>query len=193
MWLLACAVCYQAGVAVAIALAAIYAEQVIGFKQQETMVLIFVLNIAAAAGAFTWGYLQDHIGHKIALASTLLGWIATCVMAGMSTSKGDFWYAAVIAGLCMGSSQSAGRAMAGLFAPQHQIAEFYGLWTFAIRLASIVGPLSYGLITWATGGDQRTAILSTSVLFVLGLLLLVPVNLQRGRAAALQADRQSAA
>ena len=190
MWLLACAVCYQAGVAVAIALAAIYAEQVIGFKQQETMVLIFVLNIAAAAGAFAWGYLQDRIGHKIALAITLLGWIATCVIAALARSKGDFWYAAVIAGLCMGSSQSAGRAMAGLFAPQRQVAEFYGLWTFAIRLASIVGPLSYGLITWATGGDQRTAILSTSVLFVLGLLLLVPVNLQRGRAAALQADRQ---
>ncbi|MDD2919548.1 MFS transporter [Rhodoferax sp.] len=191
MWLLACAVCYQAGVAVAIALAAIYAEQVIGFKQQETMVLIFVLNIAAAAGAFAWGYLQDRIGHKIALAITLLGWIATCVIAALAGSKGDFWYAAVIAGLCMGSSQSAGRAMAGLFAPQRQVAEFYGLWTFAIRLASIVGPLSYGLITWATGGDQRTAILSTSVLFVLGLLLLVPVNLQRGRAAALHADQRA--
>jgi UMF1 family MFS transporter len=189
MWLLVCAVCYQAGVAVAIALAAIYAEQVIGFAQQETMVLIFVLNIAAAAGAFSWGYVQDRIGHKIALASTLLGWIATCVIAALATTKGDFWYAAVIAGLCMGSSQSAGRAMAGLFAPQHQIAEFYGLWAFAIRLASIVGPLSYGILTWATDGNQRTAILSTSVLFVLGLLLLIPVNMQRGRAAALQADQ----
>ena len=49
MWLLACAVFYQGGVAVAITLAAIYAEQVIGFQPQETMVLIFVLNIAAAA------------------------------------------------------------------------------------------------------------------------------------------------
>jgi UMF1 family MFS transporter len=68
------------------------------------------------------------------------------------------------------------------------VAEFYGLWTFAIRLASIVGPLSYGLITWVTGGDQRTAILSTSVLFVLGLVLLVPVNVQRGRAAALSSN-----
>ncbi len=192
MWLLVCALCYQAGVAVAITLAAIYAEQVIGFKQQETMVLIFVLNVAAAAGAFAWGYLQDRIGHKIALASTLLGWIATCVIAALAQSKGQFWYAAAIAGLCMGSSQSAGRAMAGLFAPQRQVAEFFGLWTFAIRLASIVGPLSYGLITWATDGDQRTAILSTSALFVLGLLLLIPVNMQRGRAAALQADRQNA-
>lgn len=191
MWLLACAVFYQGGVAVAIALAAIYAEQVIGFAPQETMVLIFVLNLAAAGGALAWGYFQDRIGHKLALGITLVGWIATCIIAAVTTTKGGFWYAAAIAGLCMGSSQSAGRAMAGMFAPQRQLGEFYGLWTFAIRLASIVGPLSYGAITWATGGNQRTAILSTAVLFVVGLLLLQKVNVQRGRAAALAADAQA--
>lgn len=188
MWLMACAVCYQGGVAVAVTLAAIYAETVIGFRQQETMVLIFVLNLAAAGGAFAWGYLQDRVGHKLALGSTLVGWIATCVIAALTTTKGGFWWAAAIAGLCMGSSQSAGRALAGMFAPARQLAEFYGLWTFAIRLASIVGPLSYGAITWATGGNQRLAILSTTALFVAGLALLVPIDVRRGRAAALQAD-----
>ena len=186
MWLLACAVFYQGGVAVAITLAAIYAEQVIGFAKQETMVLIFVLNLAAAGGAFAWGYLQDRIGHKIALGSTLVGWILTCVIAALSQTKGQFWWAATIAGLCMGSSQSAGRAMAGMFAPQRQLAEFYGLWTFAIRLASIIGPLSYGAITWSTGGNQRLAILSTAVLFVVGLVLLLKVDVERGRHAALE-------
>lgn len=188
MWLLACAVFYQGGVAVAITLAAIYAETVIGFQPQETMVLIFVLNLAAAAGAFAWGYLQDRIGHKIALGSTLVGWILTCVIAALSATKGQFWWAAAIAGLCMGSSQSAGRAMAGMFAPQRQLAEFYGLWTFAVRLSSIVGPLTYGAITWATGGNQRLAILSTAAMFVVGLVLLTKIDVQRGRAAALQAQ-----
>ena len=184
MWLMACAVAYQGGVAVAITLAAIYAEQVVGFVAQETMVLIFALNIAAAVGAFAFGHGQDRLGHKRALAITLVGWIATCVIAAGSTTKGMFWYAAVIAGLCMGSSQSAGRAMAGLLAPPAQRAEFYGLWTFATRLASIVGPLTYGGITWATDGNHRLAILSTAVLFVAGLLLLWPVDMARGERAA---------
>ncbi len=188
MWLLGCAVAYQGGVAVTIALAAIYAEQVIGFVQQETMVLIFVLNIAAALGAFAFGYGQDWLGHKRALGITLLGWIATCVMAALTTTKGGFWYAAAIAGLCMGSSQSAGRAIAGLLAPPTQLAEFYGLWTFATRLATILGPLSYGAITWATGGNQRVAIAATAVLFLLGLILLWPVDMARGRERALQAS-----
>ena len=184
MWLLLCGVFYQGGVAVAITLAAIYAEQVIGFKPSETMVLIFVLNLAAAAGAFGFGFFQDKIGHKLALGITLIGWIATCIIAALSTTKGEFWWAAAIAGACMGSSQSAGRAMAGMFAPARQLAEFYGLWTFATRLASIIGPLTYGAITWATGGNQRVAILSTTVLFVAGMIALIPVNVARGRAAA---------
>lgn len=185
MWLMACAVCYQGGVAVAITLAAIYAEQVIGFQPQETMVLVFALNAAAMAGALTWGHLQDRIGHKLALGLTLVAWVAACVIAALSTTKGDFWWAATIAGICMGSSQSAGRAMAGLLAPPKQLGEFFGLWTVAIRLASIIGPLSYGAITWMTGGNQRVAILSTTALFLAGLLLLTRVNVTRGREAAL--------
>lgn len=185
MGVLACTVCYQAGVAVAITLAAIYAEQVIGFLPQETMVLIFVLNLAAAVGAFAFGYLQDRIGHRLALAITLVAWIAVCVIAASVTTKSGFWWAATIAGLSMGSSQSAGRAMTGYLAPPARSAEFFGLWSFATRLASIVGPLSYGAITWAAGGNQRVAILATAAFFVGGLLLLLPIRMQRGRDAAL--------
>ncbi len=185
MRLLLCAVFYQGGVTVAITLAAIYAEQVIGFVQAETMVLIFVLNLAAAAGAFGCGYLQDRIGHKWTWSLTLLAWVATCIMAALTTTKGGFWYAATLAGVSMGSSQSVGRAMAGLFSPPRQLGEFFGLWTFATRLASIIGPLSYGVITWATGGNQRIAIASTAVLFAIGLVVLQTVNVERGRRAAL--------
>ena len=186
MWLLGCTVAYMAGVAVAIALAAIYAQQVIGFYEAEIMMLIFVLNIAAVIGAVTLGYGQDAIGHRPALTLTLLGWMATCVIAALVTTKGGFWVAGVIAGLCMGASQSVGRAMVGLLAPSNRLGEFYGLWTLATRLASIVGPLAYGLLTWVSLGNQRLAMAATALFFVAGLLLLLPINMQRGQAAALQ-------
>jgi UMF1 family MFS transporter len=91
----------------------------------------------------------------------------------------------------MGSSQSIGRAMAGLLMPKARVAEYFGLWTFATRLASIVGPLGYGLITWATNGNQRWAIAATTLLFVLGWILLWPVNVERGRAKAGNFDQAS--
>ncbi|MBX3605181.1 MAG: MFS transporter, partial [Piscinibacter sp.] len=183
-WLLACGFCYQAGISVVIALAAVYAEQVLGFKQAQTMMLVFLVNIAAALGAFAFGYGQDRIGHKPALAVTLAGWVLMTVLAYLATDAMLFWVAAVVAGLCMGSSQSAGRAVVGVFAPPAQRAEFFGLWTFATRLSAIVGPLTYGLVTWMTGGNHRLAILSTALFFVLGLVLLAPIRVERGIAAA---------
>jgi UMF1 family MFS transporter len=179
-WLLLCALFYQAGISVVIALAAVYAEQALGFKQTQTMMLVFLVNIASAVGAFAFGYWQDKVGHRFALALTLWGWIVMTVLAVAATSATLFWVAAVIAGLCMGSSQSAGRALAGLFAPAARLAEFFGLWTFAVRLSAIVGPITYGLVTVATGGNHRVAILSTGLFFVLGLIVLRKVDVARG-------------
>ena len=184
-WLLACAVFYQAGISVVIALAAIYAEEVLGFKQTQTMMLIFLVNIASAAGAFAFGYGQDRIGHRKALGLTLWGWVLMTLLALAATTPGPFWVAAVLAGLCMGSSQSAGRALAGLFAPPDRLAEFYGLWIFATRASAIVGPITYGVVTWLTGGNHRLGIASTGLFFVVGLVLLRRIDVARGQAAAL--------
>jgi UMF1 family MFS transporter len=187
-WLLATAVAYQAGISVVIALAAIFATEVLGFAQKDTMALVFLVNIASAVGAFAFGYWQDRAGHRRALAITLVGWIVMCALAALARTAPLFWAAAVIAGLCMGSSQSAGRAMAGLLAPPRQRAEFFGLWTFATRLSAIVGPVTYGLVTWLSAGNHRLAIVSTGLFFIVGLVLLRKVDVERGATVALQPE-----
>ena len=182
--LLLCGVFYQAGVMVVIALAAIYAQEVMGFGFAQTMALLLIVNVTAAVGAFGFGYVQDAIGHKPALALTLLLWLAMVIVAGLATSTAMFWVAANLAGLAMGSSQSAGRAMAGLFAPADRLAEFYGLWTFATQLAAIIGPISYGAVVFATDNNHRLGIILTGLFFVAGLLVLASINIERGRRAA---------
>jgi MFS transporter, UMF1 family len=185
--LLVCGVFYQAGVAVVIALAAIYAQQVMNFTFVQTMSLILVVNVTAAIGAFAFGYVQDALGHKRTLALTLLLWLAMTLVAGLATSAAMFWLAANLAGLAMGSSQSAGRAMVGVFAPATRLAEFYGLWTFATQLAAIVGPITYGVVVFATANNHRLGILVTGLFFVVGLLLIAAIDIERGRRAALAA------
>lgn len=181
MLIFACGACYQAGVATVIALAAIYAEQVMGFKTQETIMLIIVVNVTAAIGAFAFGYAQDRIGKVAALRITIVGWIVMTVVAFLSTTPAMFWVAANLAGLCMGSSQSAGRALVAYLSPAGRSAEFFGLWGVATRLAAILGPLTYGAVTWATGGNHRLAILLTGAFFVAALIVLAFVNERRGR------------
>jgi MFS transporter, UMF1 family len=184
---LVCILFYQAGITAVVSLAAIYAEQVMKFTMQQTITLILVVNVTAAAGAFGFGYVQDAIGHVRALAITLAGWIVMVCLAGFSRDVPSFWIAANLAGLCMGSSQAAGRAIVGYVAPPARLAEFFGLWGLAVKAASIVGPLTYGAVTWLFAGNHRLAIFATGLYFVVGLALLRGIDVERGRRQALGA------
>ena len=183
---LLCILFYQAGITAVISLAAIYAEQAMKFTTQQTITLILVVNVTAAIGAFGFGYLQDAIGHVRAVALTLVGWIVMVTLAGLSESATMFWIAANLAGLCMGSSQAAGRAIVGYLAPPARLGEFFGLWGLAVKAASIFGPITYGAVTLAFPGNHRLGIFVTGIYFVIGLVLLRSIDVERGRRAALQ-------
>ena len=179
---------YQCGIATVIALAAVYAVAVMGFTVTQTLILVLLVNITAAVGAFFFGYAQDRLGHKLALALTLIVWIIMVVLAAAATSEWVFWIAANLAGLAMGSSQSAGRAMIGMLAPEKRRAEFFGLWNMALWLSAVVGPVTYGAVSWVTGNNQRLAILVLGLFFAAAILVLSRIDLTRGAAAAHAAD-----
>ena len=184
---LLCLVFCQAGIQTVIALAAIYAQQAMGFTTRDTLLLILVVNVTAALGAFAFGYVQDHLGHVRTIVLTLIGWIITVLLAWAAEGLALFWVAANLVGLCLGSSQSAGRALVGYLSPPGRQAEFFGLWGLAVKFSSILGPLTYGLVTWLSGGDHRLAILITGAYFVAGIFIIKGVDTVRGRAAALRA------
>ena len=183
---LVCILFYQAGIMAVIALAAIYAQEAMKFTTQQTIVLILVVNITAAVGAFGFGYLQDAIGHVRSMLLVLIGWIIMIALAYLAEGVAMFWVAANLAGLCMGSSQAAGRAIVGYLSPPNRLAEFFGLWGLAVKAASIFGPLTYGAVTWMFEGNHRLGILAVGVYFVIGLTLLAGIDVERGRRAALQ-------
>jgi MFS transporter, UMF1 family len=183
MFVFATGTCYQAGVATVITLAAIYAQKVMGFTTQDTLILVLIVNVTACIGAFGFGYVQDIIGKKNALAITLVGWMAMVGFAWFATTPTLFWVAGNLAGICMGSSQSAGRALVAYFSPPDRAAEFFGLWGVATRLAAVLGPLTYGVVTWVTNNNHRLAMLVSGVFFVAALLVLLRVNEARGRRA----------
>jgi len=182
-----CLTCYQAGIQTVIALAAIYAQQAMGFTLRDTLQLILVVNITAAIGALAFGYVQDRLGHVRAIALILAGWILTVLLAWRADSAALFWLAANGVGLCLGSSQSAGRALVGWLSPPGREAEFFGLWGFAVKCSSILGPLTYGAVSWISGGDHRLAMLVTGTFFVAGLVLLRGIDAGRGRLRAIGA------
>tara|TARA_Y100001936_G_C16086977_1_gene682515 strand:- start:1958 stop:3262 length:1305 start_codon:yes stop_codon:yes gene_type:complete len=182
---LICLVFYQAGIQTVVVITAIYAQQVMSFNYNDTILLVVLVNITAALGAFIFGAIQDRIGHTQTIAIALIGWIIMILLAWGSQDRTTFWVATNIAGVSLGASQSAGRALIGYLSPALRHAEFFGLWGLAVKLSSIIGPITYGLVSWISQGDHRLAMLITSSYFIVGLLILIGVNVQRGRETAL--------
>lgn len=179
---------YQSGVAVVVALAAVYAQQAMGFDTADTLKLVLAVNVTAAIGAFGFGWVQDRIGHRRALMLSLWLWLGMVLLAFFATTRPLFWAAANLAGIAMGASQSAGRAMVGYLAPPDRVAEYFGLWSLSVRLATIIGPICYGLATWVFTGNHRLAMLCTGVFFLFGLVVVRGVDVERGRRAAFGVD-----
>ena len=120
------------------------------------------------------------------LVLTLIGWLVAVVLAWVAEGATLFWIVANLVGICLGSTQSAGRALVGYLSPPARTAEFFGLWGLAVKLSSILGPVTYGVVTWVTGGDHRFAMLVTGVFFLIGIAVLVGLDVQRGRSAAVE-------
>ena len=182
---LLCVVFYQAGIQAVVALAAIYAQQAMGFTTRDTIQLIMVVNVTAALGAFAFGHVQDRLGHVGTLVLTLFGWLLAIALAWLADGPQLFWAAANVVGICLGASQSAGRALVGYLSPPSRTAEFFGLWGLAVKFSAVLGPITYGIVTWASGGDHRLALLFTGVYFVIGIAIAAGVDVARGRLSAL--------
>jgi MFS transporter, UMF1 family len=184
LWFLITLGIYQSGVSTVVVLAAIYAQEEMGFDTQSLIVLIMVVNITAAVGAFICGHLQDRIGSVPTLAITLVVWIIAIIVALFAVEPTQMWVASNIIGLAMGASQSVGRALVSKFSPADRAGEFLGLWGVVNRLSAILGPLSYGIANYLSGGNHRISLLSTLLFFIAGFILLSKVDEKRGKAVA---------
>jgi UMF1 family MFS transporter len=89
-----------------------------------------------------------------------------------------------LSGMGLGATQSASRAIVGLFSPESKSAEFFGFWGLSGKLAAIVGLIAIGLMQKAFGLEN--AILLCSFFFFLALLVNIFVNYQHGINAAIR-------
>lgn len=83
---------------------------------------------------------------------------------------------AVIAGTGLGAIQAASRTLLTRLIPAGSEAQMFGFYTLCGKSAAILGPLVFGTISHAAGGNQRLGILAIGVFFVVGLLLLTRVR-----------------
>lgn len=170
---------YMSGLGAVVAFAAIYSERVLGFTTTENLALFASLQVCSALGALLCGWWQDRAGSVSALTVALLLWCAVALGAYFSTTKIAFFIVGNLAGLAIGSSQAASRAVVTLLSPRERAAEFFGFWGVAGKSAAIIGPLVMGSLADIFG--LRHSVLATLVFFVAGLFVLRTVRMPAGK------------
>ncbi|HMB41170.1 MAG TPA: MFS transporter [Balneolaceae bacterium] len=187
----------MAGIYIVISFAFIYGDQIVKWDESVRVLMFIVVQITAAIGAFAFGFIQDKIGAKLTYNLTLglwfigvMGiWGVTDITNWLNSAFDQnyevqyvFLNIGVIAGLSLGSSQSASRALVGLFTPEQKSAEFFGFWGLANKIAGVVGIIGIGLLQAEFGLHQ--SVLFCAFLFLAAIIVCLFVNEKRGETAA---------
>jgi UMF1 family MFS transporter len=167
---------YEDGVNTVIAFSGIFAAQTLGFPMERLIVLYIVVQISALLGALAWARPTDILGPRRVVTITLFQWAAIVVAAYFVQTQGQFWVLAVVAGTGLGAVQAASRAFLSRLAPRGMEAELFGFYSLCGKSAAVMGPLVFGIISHAAGGNQRAGILAIGVFFVVGLALVSRVQ-----------------
>ena len=174
---------YADGLNTIFAFGGIYAAGTFGFTFEELLFFGLVLNVAAGAGAFGLGFVDDWLGGKRTIQISLLGFIAATVTALLTGRRALFWAAGLLIGLCGGPNQAASRSLMGRFVPEDKKNEFYGLFAFSGKATAFMGPFLLGELT-RLFASQRAGMAVVLVFFVTGLAVVRRVDEERGKRAA---------
>jgi MFS transporter, UMF1 family len=171
---------YNDGLITIFAFGGIYAAGTFHFSFTEIMIFGIVLNVAAGAGAFALGFLDDRIGGKKTIQISLYGLIIAAIIAVFSPDKIFFWIAGIIVGIFSGPNQAASRSLMGRFVPPDKENEFFGFFAFSGKATAFMGPFLLGIFT-ELFNSQRVGISAVLIFFIAGALFLILVDEEEGK------------
>jgi UMF1 family MFS transporter len=180
----------MAGIYIVISFTFIYGSQVIGWDESTRVAMFIITQVTAMVGALAFGWLQDRLGAVPVYRFTLVFWVVavlaiyltpwvsvqlTAMLERPVEAQQVFLFVGAIAGLCLGSAQSAGRALVALMVPRQEAGRWFGFWGLAGKAAAIFGLVGIGLLQLWLG--LANAILFCLLLFVAALVATVRIRL----------------
>jgi UMF1 family MFS transporter len=166
---------YEDGVNTVVTFSAVFAAKTLGFTFTEIIGLFMVVQLTALAGSAAWARPTDTRGPKLVVATTLVQWTLVTVLAYFVQAKWQFWVVAILAGTGLGAIQAASRTFMATLIPASREGEFFGFYQLVGKTGAIMGPIVFGGVSWALGGNQRAAIVAVGLFFVAGFVLLTRV------------------
>ena len=189
---------YSDGLSAIFAFGGIYGAAVFGWGAMELGLFGIVLTVAGVAGALIGGVLDDKVGSKTVIVTSLLLLLVGAfgilsVDAGhvlfvsdvvpkaagsapfSSAGEKVFLAFAVLVGMVAAPVQAASRSLLARLAPPDKITQYFGLFAFSGKVTAFMAPLLVAIVTQASG-SQRIGMASIAVFLVVGLVLMLGVR-----------------
>lgn len=174
----------------------IYAGGVLGWGATQLGLFGILAAVTGAIGAWLGGRLDDRLGPKFVVTTSVIILIFVCLMivtsdrnmilympvtdvsGGFAPSDIMFYICGAFIGAAGGSIQAASRTLMADQADEDNMTEAFGLYALSGKASSFLAPALIAIVT-DISGDQRIGIMPLVALFVIGLLLL-PMVKERG-------------
>ena len=190
---------YNDGVQTVISQSATFTNYALKASLESIIPAFVMIQIVAFFGSLIFIWIEKRIGTKRALIYSLVVWILIIGWALVMQSLVEFYVMAFLGGLVLGVSQSASRTIYALMIPSGQSAEFFSLYAIVGKVASVVGPLLFGVGVFYAArlegvpviNSMAGAILPLLLMVLIGTLLLMKVDVAKGRKQAEGAGEQA--
>ncbi len=174
VWFLGSSALYRDGLAAIFTFGAILAASVFGLTSAEVLLFGIAANVVAAVGAITAGIIEDKVGPKAIIMTSLIALSGVAMTLMFLHGKQMFWIFGLLLCLWVGPAQSSSRTYLTRLAPPGQEQEMFGLYTTTGRAVSFLAPALFGV--FARIGGDRVGIVGIVVVLLAGLITLAFVH-----------------
>jgi len=177
-WFLLTFFVYANGIGTIITMAVAFGTD-LGFGTMILIGTLLMVQFVAAPFAILFGKLSKKIGIKKSITLSLLVYTLVAIIGYFMSKEWHFLLLGFGVAMVQGGSQALSRSLVGQLMPKSKTAEFYGFFSVSEKFNTVVGPFVMALVTQITG-DGRWGIVSLVIFFVVGIIMLRSVNIERG-------------
>ena len=150
----------------------------LGFESDSLITALLIVQFIAFPATLLYSFFGEKIGTKQAIYFAIIGYSLITVLGYFMQYKWHFYVLAIFIGFFQGGIQALSRSLYARIIPKDKTAEFFGFYNMLGKFAAVIGPALMGIVTFYSG-NARVGILSILILFIIGLLLLIKVDIEK--------------
>jgi UMF1 family MFS transporter len=170
---------YNDGIGTIIRMATIYGREV-GIGQTDLIGALLLTQFVGIPFALIFAKIAGKITAKKGIYLALIIYTGITFYGYFLDSALDFWILAGIVGMVQGGAQALSRSLYGAMVPESKSAEFFGFFGVSSKFAAIIGPTIFAYTGQLTG-SSRYGILAVASFFILGMVFLSRVDVEKGK------------